>query len=181
MNPLGLKIPKLYQGILFLTLALSWFSGLGFFILDTFFVVEGEFGLEKHPLQNPALTAHGAAAFLMTIWFGAALGGHVPYSWRTRRLRFLGLLLLGNVGLQIVTAYLLFYVGDLATRQIVIWVHLAGGLALPLSLFIHVRAAIKNRRNTAASRRRRYGSGSTRTAVPRRAARTRGSSFSARS
>ena len=129
---------------MFLTLALSWFSGLGFFILDTFFLTEGEFGMEKHPLQNPALTAHGAAAFLMMIWFGAAIGGHVPFSWRTRRLRILGVLLICHVSLQIITAYLLFYLGDLATREAVIWVHLCAGLMLPLTLFLHVRAAIKN-------------------------------------
>lgn len=147
MKPIALKIPKLYQVILFLTLAVSWFSGLGFFLLDTFFSVEGEFGLEKHPLQNLALTTHGAAAFLMVMWFGAAIGGHVPFSWRTRRLRILGVMLICHVGLQIITAYLLFYLGDLATREAVIWVHLGGGLILPLTLFVHVRAAVKSRRN----------------------------------
>ena len=148
MKPIGLKIPKLYQILLFVTLAFSWFSGLGFFILDTFFVIEGEFGLQKHPWQNPSLTAHGATAFLMMIWFGAALGAHVPFSWRTKRLRILGLGLIGNVALQVITAYMLFYLSDLSTRDVVVWIHLGGGVILPLTLYLHIRAAIRSRKNS---------------------------------
>lgn len=143
MNRISLKLPFILRLLLYLSLAVSWFTGLGFFLLDTFFQIEGEFGPQKHPWQNPALTLHGGAAFIMMIWFGAMLSAHVPMGWRTKRIRFWGITLVSCVALQIFTAYLLYYVGHELTRETVKWIHLAVGLSLPLILTSHIRAGRK--------------------------------------
>lgn len=129
--------------ILFVTLAVSWFTGLGFFLLDTFFQIEGEFGAEKNPFQNPALTLHGGAAFLMMVWFGGLVATHVPMGWRTKRLRYWGVSLIACLCLQILTAYLLYYLANEWARDITKWVHLGVGLILPVVLTGHILAGIR--------------------------------------
>lgn len=146
MKPIGLKIPILYRMVLFMTLAVSWFTGAGFFLLDRFFQIDGAFGIEKHPWQTPALTVHGGAAFLMMVWFGSILGAHAPMGWRTRRLRFWGISLLACFSLQTLSAYLLYYLSDPSAREVVKWVHLAIGLSLPATLLGHILAGRKNHR-----------------------------------
>ncbi|PHR92578.1 MAG: hypothetical protein COA69_07000 [Robiginitomaculum sp.] len=142
-----MKIPLNTRLILFVTLATSWFTGFGFFLLDTFFQIEGEFGVEKHPFQNTALTLHGAAAFLMMIWFGGLVATHVPMGWRTKRLRFWGLSLITGLCLQIFTAYCLYYLANELARDVVKWVHLGIGLILPAILTGHILAGISHHKN----------------------------------
>ncbi|PHR60661.1 MAG: hypothetical protein COA43_05820 [Robiginitomaculum sp.] len=143
---ISLKIPLNYRMVFFVTLAVSWFTGLGFFLLDTFFQIEGEYGMQKHALQSPALTLHGAAAFLMMIWFGGLVAAHVPMGWRTQRLRFWGISLLSLIGLQIVTAYGLYYLSHEISREVIQWVHLIVGGILPFVLVGHIVAGIKDAR-----------------------------------
>lgn len=136
-------MPTLYRRGLYLAFAASWFSGLGFFILDTFFQIETEFGLQKHGWQNPALTLHGAAAFIMMMWFGSLLAAHMPFGWRATKgknagLRNWGIALVGAVGLQVFTAYCLYYMAWEIPREVIKWVHLIIGVTLPLLVIGHV-------------------------------------------
>lgn len=147
MKVIGLRIPLLYRLFLFVALATSWFSGAGFFLMDRFFQIEGEFGLEKHPWQNPALTIHGAAAFVMLIAFGALLSAHVPMGWRTHRSRFWGLTLVSLLAVQALSAYCLYYLSEEVARDLVAWVHLGVGLCLPLVLAGHILAGRKSRKS----------------------------------
>ena len=57
------RIPVFYRWFLYTITAASWLTGLMFFVLSRWFMVEGEFGPEKHPWQFPILMAHGASAF----------------------------------------------------------------------------------------------------------------------
>lgn len=140
--------------VLFITLAVSWFTGLGFFLLDTFFQIEGEFGIEKSPWQNPALTIHGASAFLMMVWFGGLVATHVPMGWRTKRLRFWGITLISAIALQIFTAYLLYYLANEFARETIKWAHLVVGLTLPAILTGHILAGIKDAQERTKKRKR---------------------------
>jgi hypothetical protein len=140
MKTIGLKIPLGYRLVIFVTLTISWFTGVGFFVLDRFFEIEGEFGTEKHPFLTPALTIHGASAFLMMIWFGSLLSAHVPMGWRTRRLRFWGVSIVVGFSAQTLTAYLLYYLSNEAAREVVQWVHLIVGIVLPAVIVGHVLA-----------------------------------------
>ena len=149
MKRIGLKLPKPMRLMLYGAFALSWFTGLGFYALETFFQVEGEFGISKHPLQNPALTIHGAAAFAMMMAFGALLSAHVPMGWRTGRVRGMGLTLIGAVALQVVTAWILYYAGNPDIQKAAKWAHLIVGASLPAVLVVHI---VQARRRKLAAR-----------------------------
>ncbi len=137
--------PKLYRQCLYGVLLLSWCSGTGFFILKTWFVQEGEYGLVKHAWQYPALQIHGGMAFLMMVGFGFVLGAHIPKSWKTKQKRKTGVLLIAIPFFLIVTGYLLYYVAEDGFREWVEYAHLAVGFLLPLCLVLHVAVKIRCR------------------------------------
>jgi hypothetical protein len=145
----NVKISKPYRRWLYGLLALSWFSGITFFILHTWFMVEGDYGLVKHPWQFPMLQIHGAAAFLMMITFGFLLGTHVPHSWKVKPKRKLGIALIAIISFQIITAYILYYIAQDDPRLIVAYAHLVVGASFPIILTLHVwmkkRAKISKR------------------------------------
>ncbi len=140
---IGLKIPKIFRSILFITLGTSWVTGIIFFILRDFVTIEGEFGPQKHPMQFPILTIHGAAAFLMMIWFGSMVSAHIPMGWRIKKLRFWGICMTSAVVTQIVTAYLLYYMTSEELRIIVGYIHLTVGFLLPFMLLVHIVKKVK--------------------------------------
>jgi len=141
-----LKIPKPYQIWFFCLLATSWCSGLTFFILSKWFIVEGKYGLVKHAWQFPALQIHGFAAFFMMISFGFLLGSHVPYSWNSKDKRKSGIALLAMPTFLIITAYLLYYIAEDTNREWVAYTHLAVGSSLPIILILHILTKIKQRK-----------------------------------
>lgn len=145
-TPITSRVPVSYQSILCAFLAVSWFTGTSFFVLDTFVQIEGEFGPMRHPAQQPALTIHGASAFVLMMVFGAIVLNHVPLSWRLKKLRFLGISLLIAFSVQIVTAYILYYASSDVVREIVKYVHLIIGLSLPVWLTVHIVSARRRRR-----------------------------------
>lgn len=133
-----MKMPPWFRRLLYLLIAFSLCSGVGFFVLNNWVTVEGEFGPEKHPAQFPLLKIHGAAAFAMMLSFGAILGAHIPASWRTGRSRRIGLTLTTVVSLQVLSAWLLYYMADEAVREWVVYLHLGLGVFLPLWLSAHI-------------------------------------------
>ena len=138
-------MPATFRRWLYLLTLLSWLSGLSFFALSTWGSIEGEFGPQKHPLQFPVLMLHGAAAFCMMMTFGALLATHVPSSWRSKRLRGLGLSLTFVVGFQIVSAWLLYYLSSELWREWTAWAHLAVGGSLPFLIAAHLVRGYKTR------------------------------------
>lgn len=146
LKPITLKVPKKFQYVLFTTLATSWISGLTFFILNQFVMIEGDFGPQKHPLQFPMISIHGFAAFMMMILFGAMIANHVPLGWKSNRLRLWGLTFLIAVTLQILTGYTLYYLATDFSREVIGYVHLAIGILLPVILTKHILAAITEKR-----------------------------------
>ncbi len=137
-NMVQIKIPKLHQMWLFSIFTLAWCSGVAFFVLKTWFIVEGEFGPEKHPFQFTSLQIHGLIAFLMMITYGYFIGTHVQNTWKMKSKRTSGILLVVIPAFMMITAYLLYYIAKDRTREIIGYVHLGIGLILPLILTIHV-------------------------------------------
>lgn len=137
------RVPKPYQVGLLILMAISWFSGLVFFILKTWFVVEGDYGLVKHAWQFPALQVHGFGAFMMMICFGFLLGSHIQYSWKTKKKRKSGLALIVMPAFLIITAYLLYYIAQDDLRDLIAYAHLAVGFMLPVVLILHIVTKIK--------------------------------------
>ncbi|HAC34490.1 MAG TPA: hypothetical protein DCF45_08235 [Gammaproteobacteria bacterium] len=136
-NPVGSMSKTFYRGLL-LAYAVSVASGLLFFILNTWVTVEGDFGPQKHPWQYSTLKLHGAAAFAMMLFFGALLNHHIPQNWKGHAARRSGQAMTLIVSLQIVTAWLLYYLADETIRQWIVYLHLSAGLTLPLLLIVHI-------------------------------------------
>jgi hypothetical protein len=133
-----LKVSNQVQLALFIGIASSLVSGVLFFVLKTWFDIEGEFGSEKHPWQFPVLKIHAASAFFMMVFSGAMLGSHVQFGWRSKRSRNTGSVLVSLFTLQIGSAYSLYYLSDELARVITEYIHLGVGLILPLSLASHI-------------------------------------------
>jgi len=145
MALITVKIPLKYKNFLFTLFAISFVTGITFFVLKTWFVVEGEFGPEKHPLQLPMLMIHGASAFLLMISYGALLTGHVPSTWKTKRSRYLGLSMVSVFTFQIISAYCLYYLANEDIRDIIEYMHLFTGISIPFILTAHIIIGRKNR------------------------------------
>ncbi len=140
------KFSNFYRRTLYALFTLSWLSGGAFFALSRWFIVEGEFGPEKHPWQFPVLMAHGASAFMVIFFFGFIMASHVPVTWKLKKIRTLGILLGSAVSFQIISAYLLYYLSNEAVREVMANLHAAVGFSLPIILTIHILHAIRLRR-----------------------------------
>lgn len=141
------RIPLNFRVVIFVILAISWCSGIVFFVLNNWVSVEGDFGPEKHPLQFPALMIHAAAAFILMLMIGGILASHVPMGWKTKRLRKIGISLTVLFCIQVITAYLLYYLANEDIRIAVSYVHLACGFSFPFFLIAHIVIGIKSRRS----------------------------------
>ena len=159
------RFPDAYRLGLFFLVAVSWCSGVTFFILDHWVRVEGEFGPERHPWQVSVLQLHGAGAFAMMIAFGYLLASHVPAGWKTGRMRFLGTTMVAVVAFLVVSAYLLYYLADDQLRVGLSWAHASAGFSLPFLLATHFVQAWLARR-----KRRRAGRGDAETSRARQPA-----------
>ncbi len=156
MRKVKLRIPKPYQLWLFCVLGTAWLSGTTFFILKTWFVVEGEFGLVKHPWQFTSLQIHGGAAFLMMVSYGFLLGTHATYGWNVKPRRILGVILVIMPAILMLTAYLLYYIAEDDAREIVGYVHLAIGLFFPVVLTAHILTKTKKKKKIKDKNRKVY-------------------------
>lgn len=145
MRLITLKIPIHFRVFLFCALALSWITGVMFFVLNRWFEVEGTFGWEKHPWQYPALQIHGFAAFAMLMFSGALIANHVPSGWKANKLRASGLCLIGALCIQIISAYLLYYASNDHLRVLISNLHTFTGTILPALLIIHIIQRIRSR------------------------------------
>lgn len=141
MSAVLMRIKPRFKKCLYAFLTCSWFTGVVFFVLNTWVRVAGDFGPEKHPAQFKVLVIHGVSAFVMLMLLGAVFFNHVPLGWRSKRLRYIGLSLLSFASIQIVTALFLYYLANETVREWAMYVHLLTGLFLPLLLLIHVRMA----------------------------------------
>lgn len=138
MKRLSLRFPNWSRALFSCSLLLSLVSGLLWFGLDRWGTIEGEFGSEKHPWLAPLAKIHGAGAFIALISFGMILSGHVPAGWRAGWSRRSGLFSLSTIAVSILTAYGLYYSGADEWRERIGWMHLIAGLALPVSIALHV-------------------------------------------
>ena len=140
------RFPILYRRILYSLVLFSWCSGIAFFILSRYVLIEGEFGPEKHPWQFPLLKFHGAAAFMMILSLGAVITSHIPAGWRTGRHRIFGSVLLASIIFMVLTAWMLYYLSNETNRELIGNIHALVGVLLPVTVFWHVHQGIKAKR-----------------------------------
>jgi len=84
------------------------------------------------------LMLHGGAAMICLLLLGALVPMHVRRAWRTGRNRLTGPIMVAVNAVLIVTAFGLYYAGSETLRPWASDVHIAVGIALPLSLLVHV-------------------------------------------
>lgn len=145
---ISLRVPKSIKRLLIISLTASFVSGCLFFVLNTWITIEGDFGPEKHPWQFSTLKIHAAAAFAMMLLYGAFWGSHVPLAWRTKKSRNSGIGITVFIAIQIVSAYLLYYLANEFARSLTGWIHISVGLSLPIILALHIRAAKRSKRQS---------------------------------
>jgi len=136
-----LKIPNKIRLSLYTALFISLVTGVTFFIMNTWVYVEGDFGPEKHPWQFSVLKTHAFSAFFIMLFYGAMWATHVQYGWRSKLSRRTGIAIVSVLGLQIISAYLLYYMANEGMRDITRYIHLGVGLSIPLVLYVHILIA----------------------------------------
>lgn len=132
-----MKIKKSIKNILYICLSSSLITGLLFFIFNEWIVVEGEFGPVKHPYQHRILIFHGLSAFILMMILGSIFTNHIPLGWKTKKLKKAGMILASFASIQIITAFLLYYMSGEA-RDYVKYLHLIIGTLLPFALIFHI-------------------------------------------
>ncbi len=138
MKPVNLKLPNYFRRIFYLAVTTSLVSGLSFFYLNSWVLVEGDFGPEKHPWQFNVLRVHGMSAFFMLALGGSIVSNHAVIAWKTLRSRRLGILLLVMLGTMVVSGYSLYYMSSDVLRPWVAYLHLGTGTTFGVVLVNHI-------------------------------------------
>lgn len=149
------KVDKIYRYWIYGVFSLIWISGVSFFVLQTWFQIEGEFGMQKHPWQFTSLQIHGFMAFVMMVTFGYVLGTHVQAGWKLKPIRKSGVILTAMPIFMMITAYLLYYIAEDFSRQIVAYSHLAVGFLMPFILFLHIYLIRRQKKLNRVKRKRK--------------------------
>ena len=123
---------------LYSVVALSWSSGILFFIFKEWVRIEDTFSVGYHPLQNIFLKIHGASAFVLMILYGYFIAVHVLPGLKKKQLSKLGRTMTVTLGSLIVSAYLLYYVGHDLLRECISYFHVTIGFLLPFILASHI-------------------------------------------
>ncbi|USI74808.1 hypothetical protein [Sphingomonas morindae] len=126
-------------------LLMLWTSGLLWLVAHHWLVRPGDYGPQPSPLEPWCLRAHGLAALGTTGFIGLLWAVHIEPGWALRRRRWSGGLVFASALLLIASGYLLYYVGDEATRATLSLAHWSLGLAA-LPLFLLHRVAPRRRR-----------------------------------
>jgi hypothetical protein len=119
--------------------AVLWLTGAAWLVLHYFGRIKGAFGPETNPLEPWMLRLHGLAMIASLLGIGGLLVVHVWKGWSYRHQRLIGSVLMGLVGLLVLTGYLLYYVGDEELRNWISAGHWLVGLLLPAVFIVHYR------------------------------------------
>ncbi len=139
-----------WKVLLYSPLLVSFATGVSWFVLNRWFGVVDEFDIpHKHPLQPLLIKIHGASAMLVLVAFGYILATHVHAAWRTHRQRKSGLPLVAVFVLMAMSGWCLYYLGDETWRERVAWLHLGGGLSMPVILLTHIFLGHRSRKTAA--------------------------------
>jgi hypothetical protein len=114
-----------------------WGTGVAWLYAHYFLQTPGPFGATLNSSEPWWLKLHGAFAFAALWTFGFIWGVHVVKGWGAGRRRWSGSLFIAVLLLLVVSAYLLYYLGDEGVRSAVSIAHWAVGLACPLLFLLH--------------------------------------------
>ena len=133
-----IKLARIHEWIIYLLSATLFLSGLAWLYFYYFIRIEGEFGLQIHPLQHTFLVIHGTSGLLFLIAVGSVLPMHVIRAWRLKRNRISGGIYLSLISLLTLTGIGLYYLGGEFTRNLASLIHWVIGLVFPVALGVHI-------------------------------------------
>jgi len=84
------------------------------------------------------LMAHGGGAMITLLLLGAVLPVHAHRSWRGRRNRTSGAIMVTMNAVLITTSFGLYYMGSEAIRPWLSDIHIGAGICLPIFLVAHI-------------------------------------------
>lgn len=146
MSKISLTISQHYRYFFYSVLSVSFITGIAFWLMRRFAMVEGDFGPESHFLQYPLLQIHGLSAFIMLMSLGAIFASHIPKTWSSQRARKSGISILSITIFSLLTAYSLYYLVSEDWHELLSNAHTILGIFLPLILFIHIKLARRARK-----------------------------------
>lgn len=129
-----MRIEAWLRRLLYTTLAALFASGVAWWM----------FG-EGDAARPYLIAAHGLAAMIALLALGAIAVLHVRESWKRRRNRWSGLVVATGLGVLVVTAFGLYYIGSDWLRSYTSLVHLVVGVAMPLLILAHVVLGVRSR------------------------------------
>ena len=112
-----------------------WLTGALWLCFHYLLKRQGWLGI--HPPEAWWLRLHAAFAFLAIWTFGFLWGTHVVPGWWTRRRARSGVALVAVAGWLMLSAYLLYYLGDEDQRFVVSILHWSVGLSCPVLFLAH--------------------------------------------
>ena len=129
-----MRIEAWLRRLLYATLAVLFASGVAWWM----------FG-EGDAARPYLIAAHGLAAMIALLALGATAVLHVRESWKRRRNRWSGLVVATALGVLVITAFGLYYIGSDRLRSYTSLVHLVVGVAMPLLILAHVVLGARSR------------------------------------
>ena len=141
----GSRLSAPRRAVTYIALAVAWSSGILWLVFHYFLQRQGEFALEPHPLEHWWLRLHGLCAFVL-LWLGGLLWAvHVKPGLPWPKRRPSGLIIAYAFCALAASGYLLYYVDEGSSRDIIGVVHWLTGLALALPVVLHAWPASRPR------------------------------------
>lgn len=84
------------------------------------------------------LMVHGGVAMLALMLIGALIPLHLLRSWRARKNRVSGSVMVAFNAVLIATAFGLYYLGSETLRPWISWIHIGAGLLVVLAFPLHI-------------------------------------------
>ena len=135
-----MKLSPKFKIIFLLTLAVLYFSGLGYFLLDHFVKVQGTLGEENSPWQLTSLHMHAVAGLFFLFLFGYLFSVHIFPGLKGRKRKKSGLTVLTVFVILSLTVPGLYYLNDDVFKNYFVFVHTYLGLSTVLLFALHLLA-----------------------------------------
>lgn len=120
------------------TLTVLFGSGLVWWALQRWALVDTDFGPAAHPLSPWMLKLHGLAAMAFLIVLGVLVPEHMRRCWHAEKNRLSGVGMITVLIILSISGWLLYYAGNEHLRALTSDVHVWLGLAVPIIVAGHV-------------------------------------------
>ncbi|MBI1869574.1 MAG: hypothetical protein HYS07_00095 [Chlamydiae bacterium] len=132
-----MKIPKIYRRSLYISMSLLFLTGLVAWIAYLGISPETETTGLLYLIRSTGLKIHGGMAMIVLIVLGALIPNHIVKSWKIKKNKPSGTILVSVLVVLILTGYFLYY-SDEVLRNISSMIHIALGLLFPVFLVGHI-------------------------------------------